>query len=63
VIYGPRKTTVLREGENLVIYTGDLPAYTLAPGAVLEVDLEVGGDTWSASRESFTTLEVILDKL
>jgi hypothetical protein len=62
VIYGPRKTTVLREGENLVIYTGDLPAHITSPGAVLEVDLEMG-DAWSATRESFTTLEVVLDKL
>ena len=61
VIFGPRQTTVLREGEHLVVYTGELPTYTLSSGAVLEVDLEMGG-VWSASRESFTTLELLLDK-
>jgi hypothetical protein len=62
VIYGPKNTTMFKEGDSIVLYTGELPAYTLAPGAVLEVDLEMG-DTWSASLESFTTLQIELDKL
>lgn len=62
VIYGPRQTAIYKEGESIVLYTGDLPAYTLAPGAVLEIDLEMG-DAWSASRESFTTLDLELEKL
>ena len=63
LILGPRKTAMFREGNHIVLYTGDLPAYTLVPGALLEVDLEMGDEQWSASRDNFTTLELQLEKL
>jgi hypothetical protein len=63
IVYGPKRTSLFREGDNVVLYTGELPAYTLAPGAVLEIDLEMGDELWSASRDSFTTLEVGLERL